>query len=175
MSKLALERLAAQFPAEIVSTHAERGNETAIVRKDRFDAIARFLKHDPDLVFDTMMDLTGVDYLGKKTPRFEIVVHLYSLEKGHRLRLRAEVPEDDAQLPSVTPIWRAANWFEREAWDLYGIRFIGHPDLRRILLYEEFEGHPLRNDYPIDGRQPLVKARPGFTHDGAATPVSTTR
>jgi NADH-quinone oxidoreductase subunit C len=102
-----------------------------------------------------MMDLTGVDLLPAK-PRFQVVYHFYSLEKNHRIRVKAPVEEEDCVIDSITSLWAGANWFEREAWDLYGIRFRGHPDLRRILLYEEFQGHPLRKDYPINKRQPLI-------------------
>ena len=109
--------------------------------------ICRFLRDDATLAFDYLVDVTAVDYLGS-TPRFELVYHLKSLTRGHRLRLKARVSEDDPRIDSVVPVWRGADWLERETWDLYGIRFDGHPDLRRIYLYEEFEGHPLRKDYP---------------------------
>ncbi len=90
------------------------------------------------------------------------MAHLFSLAKGHRLRLKARVggPEgEDAEIDSLTELWASANWFERECWDMFGVRFRGHPDLRRILLYPEFEGHPLRKDYPADRIQPLVPYR----------------
>jgi NADH-quinone oxidoreductase subunit C len=90
-----------------------------------------------------------VDYLGKKEPRFEVVYHLYSLEHRHMIRLRAEVAEDDASIESVVDIWAGANWHERECFDLLGITFNGHPDLRRVLLPDDWEGHPLRKDYPL--------------------------
>jgi NADH-quinone oxidoreductase subunit C len=105
--------------------------------------------------FNFLMDLTAVDYLGK-IPRFEVVYHLYSLRHNHRLRVKAPVKEDDPTIDSLASIWKSADWYEREVWDLYGIKFLGHPDLKRILLYEEFVGHPLRKDYPIDKRQPLI-------------------
>jgi len=88
--------------------------------------------------------------------RFDVVYHLYSTVHGHRLRLRVPVAMASLEVPSLTGLWAGANWFEREAWDLFGIVFKGHPDLRRILLYEEFKGHPLRKDYPINKRQPLI-------------------
>src|SRR5438876_76098 len=102
--------------------------------------------------------LTAVDYLGR-TPRFEVVYQLYSLSLNHRLRVKVPVPEDDPVVPTASGVWKSANWAEREAWDMFGIRFAGHPDLRRILMYPEFEGHPLRKDYPVDKRQPLVPER----------------
>jgi NADH-quinone oxidoreductase subunit C len=109
------------------------------------------------------MDLTAVDYQkypGREDgPRFEVVYHLYSIARNHRVRLKVRVDEDDAVVPTAVPLWPIANWFEREVWDMFGIRFAGHPDLRRLLLYEEFVGHPLRKDYPINRRQPLIGPR----------------
>ena len=101
------------------------------------------------------MDLTAVDHL-PKTPRFEVVYHLYSSSQGHRLRIKAWLDDRAPTAASVTPLWASADWMEREVFDMYGIQFEGHPDLRRILLYDEFEGHPLRKDYPKTRRQPLI-------------------
>ena len=109
-----------------------------------------------------LVDLTAVDYAGhpdREGPRFEVVYHLLSSRHMHRLRVKAGVPEVPCQIESCVAVWPAANWMEREAFDLYGVRFRNHPDLRRILLYEEFEGHPLRKDYPKERRQPLVGPR----------------
>ena len=107
-----------------------------------------------------LMDLTAVDYQkfpGREDgPRFDVVYHLYSIPHNHRVRLKVQVEEDDAWVPTATGLWPIANWLEREVWDMFGIRFEGHPDLRRLLLYEEFVGHPLRKDYPITRRQPLI-------------------
>jgi NADH-quinone oxidoreductase subunit C len=102
-----------------------------------------------------LSDVTAVDLL-PRAPRFEVVYHLYSVARNHRVRVKAPVPEDDPELHSVEALYASANWMEREVWDMYGIRFAGHPDLRRLLLYEEFEGHPLRKDYAKEKRQPLV-------------------
>ncbi len=88
--------------------------------------------------------------------RFAVVYHFYSLKYKHRVRLVVPVEEADAELDSLTSLWAGANWLEREVWDMFGIRFQGHPDLKRILMYEEFEGHPLRKDYPVNKRQPLI-------------------
>ena len=90
-----------------------------------------------------------------------MVVHLYSVGHKHRVRLYCGVPEDDASVDTLVPVWAGADWFEREAYDLYGVRFKGHPDLRRILMYPEFVGHPLRKDYPKEKRQPLVRRNAG--------------
>ncbi len=122
------------------------------------DAIVEIHDHRDD--HTAVVALTAVDYLkfpGREDgPRFEVVYHLYSLTHNHRLRLKVRVDEDDASAPSVVALWPIANWLEREAWDMFGVRFEGHPDLRRLLMYEEFVGHPLRKDYPISRRQPLI-------------------
>lgn len=150
-----LERLVGELAGAVAACHHRLGDDTAVVEPDRLLEVMRFLRDDPELGFDMLMDVTAVDYLGRE-PRFEMVYHLYSLEKNHRLRVKAAVPEDSCEIDSVLEIWPSANWLEREVWDMYGIRFRGHPDLRRLLLYEEFEGHPLRKDYPKERRQPLV-------------------
>src|SRR5262249_56134170 len=99
---------------------------------------------------------TAVDWLRcpdrEEGPRFEVVYHLYSVGQNRRLRVKVGVDGDDPELPSAVPLWPIANWYEREVWDMFGIRFAGHPDLRRLLLYEEFVGHPLRKDYPMNRR-----------------------
>ena len=150
-----LTKLRDRFADDVRGTHAFRGDLTAEVNPARLLDVCRFLRDDVEMAFDFLADVTAVDYLGS-TPRFELVYHLKSLTRGHRLRLKARVPEDDPRIDSVVSVWRGANWMERETWDLYGIRFDGHPDLRRIFLYEEFQGHPLRKDYPKERRQPLV-------------------
>jgi len=149
------ERLA----GKILDAHALLGDETILIAREEMSGIFRLLKQDPQLEFNFLMDITAVDYLGKREPRFEVVYHLYSLSKNHRLRVKVPVPEGDPVVDSLTPLWKGANWLEREVWDLFGIRFRGHPDLRRILLYEEFQGHPLRKDYPVNRCQPLVPER----------------
>jgi NADH-quinone oxidoreductase subunit C len=108
---------------------------------------------------DTFVDLTCVDW-PKREERFDVVLMLRSSKTGKRVRLKARVPESDPTIASVTGLWLGANWFEREAFDMFGVRFVGHPDLRRILMYEEFEGHPLRKDYDASKQQPLVPYRP---------------
>src|SRR4029453_2443097 len=140
------------------SAELVRGQDVVVVSRDGVLETLRALRDDSGLAFDGLPDLTAVDYLGR-TPRFEVVYQLNSLTHHHRLRVKAGVPGDDAQIASATPLCNAALWAEREGWDLFGIRFVGHPDLRRILMYPEFEGHPLRKDYPLDKRQPLVPER----------------
>jgi NADH-quinone oxidoreductase subunit C len=153
-----LTRLRERFPDAVLATHSFRGDLAAQVGRDSIVELCTFLRDDPALAFDFLMDVTAVDYVGS-VPRFEVVYHLYSLERNHRLRLKARVPEDDARIASVVRVWRGADWLERETYDMYGIRFEGHPNLRRIYLYEEFQGHPLRKDYPKEKRQPLVGRR----------------
>ena len=150
-----LRRLLDHHAAAVHETHAKLGDATARIEKDRLVDVMRFLRDDPELRFDMLTDLTCVDYLGE-TPRFEMVYHLYSVAKNHRLRIKARVPEEPGEIDTLCPLWASANWMEREVWDMYGVRFTGHPDLRRLLLYEEFQGHPLRKDYPKERRQPLV-------------------
>lgn len=110
--------------------------------------------------FNFLMDVTAVDYLQQnRKPRFEVVYHLFHTETFNRIRVKVPVPEENPEVASLYPIWKAANFLEREVWDMYGIKFDGHPDLRRILLYEEFVGYPLRKDYPILKEQPLIPMR----------------
>jgi NADH-quinone oxidoreductase subunit C len=154
-ASMTLKKLTERFPDSILETHSRRGDDTAVVKKEDILAISTFLRDDGALLYNFMMDLTAVDYLGKE-PRFEVVYHLYSLKFNRRVRIKATVSESDCSIDSIVPIWISADWFEREAFDMYGIIFKGHPELRRILLYEEFEGHPLRKDYPIKKRQPLI-------------------
>ncbi len=154
-TNVTLEKLSRQFPRSVIETHTYRGDATAIVRKEEILAICTFLRDDPELAYNFMMDLTAVDYMGKE-PRFEVVYHLYSLSKNQRVRIKAQVSEADCAIDSIVSVWVAADWFEREVFDLYGIVFKGHPNLKRILLYEGFEGHPLRKDYPVKKRQPLI-------------------
>ena len=155
-----LERVRARFGPGVVDAHDHRGDHTAIVARDALLSVLVWCRDEPALAFDMLTDLTAVDYLqypGREDgPRFEVVYHLYSVPHNHRLRVKVRVEEDDAVVPSAVALWPIANWFEREVWDMFGVRFEGHPDPRRLLMYEEFVGHPLRKDYPIDRRQPLI-------------------
>jgi NADH-quinone oxidoreductase subunit C len=161
MAQIILDRLQQAFTGgEIVATGSQHGNEWARVRPDAWATVARFLHDDPTTNLNMFVDLTVVDRFSRE-PRFDVVLHLYSLDKKHRLRLYGGVPEEDPTIETLVPIWAGADWFEREAFDLYGVRFMGHPDLRRILMYPEFVGHPLRKDYPKEKRQPLVRREPG--------------
>ncbi|MBI5341719.1 MAG: NADH-quinone oxidoreductase subunit C [Deltaproteobacteria bacterium] len=152
---IVLSKLAEKFGDAVVSTHSDFGDDTALVRRERIVEICTFLRDDPDCRFDFGMDLTGVDYLGE-VPRFEVVYHLYSLEKKQRVRIKVRLHEEDPAIDSVAAVWPGLNWYEREAFDMYGIVFRNHPNLKRILLYEAFVGHPLRKDYPKAKRQPTL-------------------
>ena len=151
------EKLKSRFPDAVLEIHDQHGNETAVVKREALLEIARFVKEDPEFDMNMLSDLAAVDGLAQKwQPRFEVVYHFYSLAKNHRLRLKVRVDEKDCVVSTLTGLWPAANWLEREVWDMFGVRFEGHPDLKRILMYEEFTGHPLRKDYPVAKRQPLV-------------------
>jgi NADH-quinone oxidoreductase subunit C len=154
----ALRRLLQSHADAVLATHAQHGDATAIVRPERLVDVMRFLHDTPGLDFDVLSDVTCVDRLPAE-PRFEMVYHLYSVTRNHRVRVKAGLPGAAPEIDTLISVWPAANWMEREVWDLYGVRFRGHPDPRRILLYEEFEGHPLRKDYPKERRQPLVGPR----------------
>ena len=152
------ERVKEKFGDKILATHDFRGDETIVVGANALLEAMRFLRESSEFDFNVLMDLTAVDYqtFGEKGPRFEVVYHLYSLKKNHRLRVKVPVEETNPSVPSLTGLWAGANWFEREVWDLFGIRFEGHPNLKRIMMYEGFVGHPLRKDYPVNKRQPLI-------------------
>jgi len=106
-----------------------------------------------------LVDITAVDWMDARKERFEVVYQLLSLSARSRLCIKVAVSEDKPEVPTATGLWNGANFLEREVWDMFGIRFLGHPDLRRILLYEEFVGHPLRKDYPVQAKQPRVPLR----------------
>lgn len=185
------EKLRAKFGAHVLAVHAYRGQQTVSIKREGLVEIARWLRDDPDMACDFLMDLTCVDYLkfGRAassapriaTPsplpfymtakasaekwergasnddyRFEVVYHFYSSRHKHRLRVKVPLTSADPSVASLTVLWQTANWFEREAWDMYGVVFTGHPNLKRLLMYEEFKGHPLRKDYPAGKRQPLI-------------------
>jgi NADH-quinone oxidoreductase subunit C len=152
---LAHRKIEEKYPQAVLDSHAQHGDETLILRKEAILDVARLLKEDSELQFNFLMDITAVDYLGRH-PRFEIVYHFLSLPFSRRLRIKLQSDDLYPTVKSLTPLWKTANWLERECFDLYGIRFEGHPNLTRIMLYEGFEGHPLRKDYPKTKRQPLI-------------------
>ena len=153
-----LQKLQARYAWAIREHAVTHGDETVTVERGAWREILQFLRDDPDLQYNFLMDLTAVDTMqldNGHTARFEVVTHLYSLPHNSRVRMKAPVPEDDPRIDSLMPVWEGANWFEREAYDMFGITFSDHPDLRRILMYDGFEGYPLRKDYPTDKEQPL--------------------
>ena len=183
-----MESVTHRFPEAVSASHAYRGDATLVLRPEFLLEVARFLKADPALQMNYLMDLTAVDYstFGKRPApaffassgvavspsaqipdanpwpgppqpsRWAVVYHFFSLAHKHRLRLVIALEEAAPEVDSLTSLWPGANWLEREVWDMFGIRFRGHPDLKRILMYKGFEGHPLRKDYPVKKRQPLI-------------------
>ncbi len=141
--------IAASIDADIRDWRVEHGELTVDARADRIVQVLQFLRDDPLAKFLVMIDLAGVDFPGR-TKRFEVVYHLLSMHNNTRIRVKARVAEDET-IPTVTAIYPCADWFEREAFDMYGIIFSGHPDLRRILTDYGFEGYPLRKDFPVTG------------------------
>ncbi|MFB3825380.1 MAG: NADH-quinone oxidoreductase subunit C [Bryobacteraceae bacterium] len=142
--------LEALDPAAVLGGKLDRGEVTLEIRADRIAAVCGFLKNEQG--FTRLSTVTAVDRHPSE-PRFEIVYHLHSIERNLRLRLKCRIPGEDPEIDSVASVWRAANWYERETWDLFGVRFRNHPDLRRIMLPEDWSGHPLRKDYPITGER----------------------
>lgn len=184
MSKQVIEKLQQHFDTAILEVSDFRGDDTAVVARHQIVDVCRWLRDTKDLEFDYCMDLCGVDYYNRgpvrcsassdgpgpravdwqsqlhrfppgRDERFEVVYHLYSTTKHHRLRLKVRVGGDEPTVDSVTSVWVGADWFERECFDLFGVRFAGHPNLKRILTFDEFEGHPLRKDFPINRRPPI--------------------
>ena len=165
---IAVRRLREAFPKEILAFRGYRGDATVLMGPSAVVDAIRFLRDDAALTFDLLRDLFSVDNLktearilefaaaGLSNVRFEVVYHLYSLRHRQELRIRVGLPEADPKIPTLSNVYLAANWFEREAWEMYGIDFVGHPNLRRLITHESFEGHPLRKDYPINRRHNFV-------------------
>jgi NADH-quinone oxidoreductase subunit C len=143
------EQIRDKFPEDVLEIVEFRSQVAIVIKKERLKEIMSLLHMHSDYSFDYLVDLCGVDYMNKKSPRFEVVYHLFSIKHRHFLRVRVQVDEDNPTVDTVTDIWKGADWHERECFDMYGIRFEGHPDLRRILMPEDWEGHPLRKDYPL--------------------------
>ncbi len=143
------EKLKVLFSEEVIEINEFRGQVSVIVRHGRIKEIIKYLKEQEG--FNHLQDLCGVDYYPEK-PRFEVVYNLYSIWRGLHIRIRAKVDEKEQEIESITELWQGADWHERECFDMFGIRFTGHPDLRRILMPEDWEGYPLRKDYPLKGK-----------------------
>lgn len=145
----AVLQLKEKFAASVVDVVEFRGEVTVTVKKGSIIEILSFLKQS--LQYNLLTDLTAVDYLGKKEDRFMMVYLLCSIPNKDRLRIKTAVTEADCSIPTATQVWETANWLEREVFDLFGIKFDKHPDLRRILMTDDWVGHPLRKDYPLQG------------------------
>jgi NADH-quinone oxidoreductase subunit C len=161
MSQWALDQLEAKFPDALESRYVDRaGGHWGVVKREKLVDVARALKEDLDFKMFVSIDAVDRLYLPESTPRFEVVYFLYSIGRNEHVRLKVRVTEDDPEIPTIRFVYQGANWSERLTWDFYGIRFKGHGDLRRLLMYEEFKGHPLRKDYAMRDRQPLIPERP---------------
>ena len=147
------EALTSKFSDKIIEHGLDKGDAVAIVAADAIHDIMLFLRDE--LAFDMPIDICGVDYLPRK-PRFEVVYMLRSTSSNERIRIRVQLDGKKPEVETVSDIYPVADWLERETWDMFGIVFTGHPNLKRLLMYEPFEGHPLRRDYPINRRQPLI-------------------
>lgn len=144
------EYIVAAMPRDVVRTEGICGELVVVARAAAITDVLTFLRNDSNCQFKVLIDVCGVDY-PQRDPRFDVVYHLLSLTQNQRIRVKVAVDED-TPVPTATTVYSAAGWFEREAWDLYGIMFSDHPDLRRILTDYGFEGHPLRKDFPLTGR-----------------------
>ena len=143
------EYIAKQLPEDVLGSEFAHGELTLLVRPEGITKVLMFLRDDVNCRFKQLVDVCGVDY-PEREPRFEIVYHLLSLTNNSRIRIKVGAPED-TPVPSVTGVFSSANWWEREVWDLFGVYFSDHPDLRRILTDYGFEGHPMRKDFPLTG------------------------
>ncbi|HET8549977.1 MAG TPA: NADH-quinone oxidoreductase subunit C [Bryobacteraceae bacterium] len=139
-----------RHPNAILDGALERGETSLFVEPSQIVALCAFLKHDER--FNRLSGITAVDWY-PVDPRFEVVYLLHSLSRGERLRLKCRLSGQNAEIDSVTGVWRAADWYEREVFDLFGIRFRNHPNLTRIMMPDTWEGHPLRRDYPVHGHK----------------------
>jgi len=144
-----VEKLQAKFSSAVLDVVEHRGETTVTIEKERIVEVCTFMRDECGYNF--LCDLCGVDYLGTKEIRFMVVYNLYNITTKQRFRIKVPVTEDDATVDTVSTVWGTANWHERECWDLMGISFNGHPDQRRILMPADWEGHPLRKDYPVQG------------------------
>lgn len=207
MSQALVDLLREKFPDAVVSAASHRGDEVVTVKRESLVEIIGFLRNDPAADMKLLRDIAGVDLLTYKTemtgggalasievpayvrqktppvePRFYLAYNLYSLTRKHALRIRVDLRSDDVKVPTITSLYKTADWWERYMYDMFGFIFEGHPNLQRILMYPEFEGFPLRKDYPVRKRQPLVPELdfpdlvrgPGPGPGGAGVPMSQT-
>ena len=147
-----VQKVLAAFPGAGIAAREFRGQWWLEVPRERVLEVLRRLRDDPELAFDFLNDVTCTDH-PEEEPRFRAVYILTSLSRKERIRVKTSCPEDDPVVPSATPLWAGANWHEREAYDMFGVRFEGHPDLRRILMPEDFDAFPLRKEFPMEGER----------------------
>jgi NADH-quinone oxidoreductase subunit C len=157
LDNLIINRIKEKFADSILEVVEFRNELTCVIKKDDLPTICIFLRDDPELAFNFLSCISGVDF-PERTPRFDVVYELYSISKNNRVRLKVKVNEKGS-IPSVTSIWNTANWHEREVFDLFGVNFEGHPDLRRIVMPDDYKGHPLRKDFP------LTREEVAFSHN----------
>lgn len=150
MNELIVSKLKEKFPDSIEGTSEFRGDLTVQVKKNDIVKVGEFLKNDPELSFDLIIDLLGVD-MYRPEGRFEVIYNIYPIKNSKYVRLKVLVDEDDCVVPTVTGVWPGANWHERETYDMMGVKFFGHPDLRRMYMPEEYAYYPLRKDFPLMG------------------------
>ncbi|MEM1417410.1 MAG: NADH-quinone oxidoreductase subunit C, partial [Myxococcota bacterium] len=155
--KKVAKRIQKELGDAVLEIREFRGDWDVEVKPGSWAAVAEFCRDDEKCAFDQFVDLTAIDF-PEREPRFDVVLSLRSMELKHRVRVRTQIADGES-VATLSTVWSGANWAEREVYDMFGIRFDGHRDLRRILLYDEFEGFPLRKDYPIDKAQPLVEYR----------------
>jgi NADH-quinone oxidoreductase subunit C len=158
-SRELLEILVGKFPQVVKAAEVSLGDAVVVIEVGDLKQFMLQLRDDSDLAFAVLLSVTAVDWMDGRDERFEVVYHLLSLKLNARLRVKIALSEDKPEVSSVTGVWNSADFMERECWDMYGIVFTGHPNLTRILMYDEFKGHPLRKDYPLQAKQPRIPLR----------------
>jgi NADH-quinone oxidoreductase subunit C len=207
MSQALVDLVREKFPEAVIASHSHRGDEVVTVRREDLVAVMTFLRNDPQTDLKLLRQIAGIDLLTYKKemtgggalasnevaeydlqkkspvePRFYVSYALYSLTRKHALRVRVDLRSDDVKVPSITSLYHTADWWERYTYDMFGVEFTGHPNLKRLLMYPEFVGYPLRKDYPVRKRQPLIPELdfpdlirgPGPGPGGAGVPMSQT-
>lgn len=155
MSQIALKKVLRKFNTDILDHYSYLGNETVVIRQKALIKMVQFLKENRQLQFDFLTDITCVDY--PEQQQLEMVYHLYSTALKYRIRIKVPLDRSKPEIETLTVLWPCANWLEREVYDLFGVIFLNHPNLTRIMMYDGFQGHPLRKDYPITKRQPIIQ------------------
>ena len=148
--ELIVEKVKEKFGESVEEISDFRDDLCFTIKKDQIVNLGKFLKEDPDLQFIMCKDVTAIDWATRKK-RFTTVYHIYSFKLNYTIRLKSNIDDDPPTIETVSSVWPSANWYERETWDMYGIKFLNHPDLRRIYMPEGFEYHPLRKDFPVLG------------------------